>query len=93
MCRVIGVVPTPGRDRELTTIEALIGVNMLIDADTNPVVTSKELGQWADISRDTALDRLNELAETGYVGKKRIGARTLVFWITPAGRDRIDSLD
>jgi len=82
---------TPGKSKKLTQIQTLVGVDLLQDADTNPVVTPSEIADWADVSSDTARDRLKELAERGHEEKKRIGARSLVFWLTDAGRARLES--
>lgn len=81
---------TPGRKKELTKVEALVGVKHLQNSDTNPVVTASEIGEWGDVSNDTALDRLKELADDGLVHKKRIGARALVFWLTDAGLESLE---
>lgn len=82
---------SPGRSKKLTQIQALVGVGLLQDAETNPVVAPSEIGDWADVSSDTARNRLKELAELGQLKKKRIGACSLVFWLTDAGRARLES--
>lgn len=71
-------------------MEALVGVKRLQDPDTNPVVTASELGEWGDVSRDTALDRLKELAADELLSQKRIGARALVFWLTEDGEEFLE---
>ena len=84
---------SPGRKRELSEIEALVGLNMLVDPDTNPVVSSSELAAWANVSTDTARARLNELCESGDAARKKIGARALVYWVTDQGRSRLGGED
>jgi len=84
---------SPGRKKELSEIEALVGAKMLINGDTDPVISSSELADWAGVSTDTARSRLNDLHDKGHANKKQIGARALVFWITPEGYERLNETD
>lgn len=48
---------------------------------TNPEPrTAKEVADALDISRRSALNKLNELVERGDIQRKEVGARAVAFW-------------
>lgn len=70
-----------GRPRE-TTAEDILETFDEIDG---PVATGKELACELGVSQQTVLRRLDELHETDRVGRKKVGARAVVWW--PRGEE------
>lgn len=50
-------------------------------ADSNPVVTTKEVATQFDVSGTTIRKRLRELKTAGYVGVKRVDRSTAVWFV------------
>jgi predicted ArsR family transcriptional regulator len=42
--------------------------------------TAKEVATALDVSRRTALNKLNELVDQGDLRRKKVGGRAVVFW-------------
>lgn len=42
--------------------------------------TAKEVADALDVSRRTALNKLNKLVDRGEIQRKEVGARAVVFW-------------
>jgi len=72
-------MPTPGRDKDVEDIEILV---IILNAP-DPVVTSNEVAEQADISRQGAHDRLQQLDEAGLIQSVMKGAR--LWWLTDEG--------
>ena len=45
------------------------------------VLTASEIGELLDVSRRTALRKLETLEEQGRVKRKDVGARAVVWWV------------
>ena len=50
-------------------------------ADESEPLTAPEIADAVNCSRRTALDRLHELEERGRLTSKKVGGRSLVWWI------------
>lgn len=55
-----------------------------------PVVTAPELAEETRYGPDGARQRLKDLQEKGLVDCKDVGARSVVWWITPEGKERLN---
>lgn len=72
-------MPTPGRGKDVEDIEILV---IILNAP-DPVVTSNEVAEQADISRQGAHDRLQQLEDRGLIQSVMKGAR--LWWLTDEG--------
>lgn len=70
---------TPGRS-EIYTAEAVLSV-FNERADPHEPLTSSEISEELDCSRQTAYNRLQELTEEGVLNTKKVGARSRVWWL------------
>lgn len=52
---------------------------VLLDAD-NPVLSTMEVAEGAECSREGAYQKLTALEAAGRVRKKKVGARAVVWW-------------
>lgn len=57
----------------------------------DPVVTPKEMAERTDYTRQGINNRLSELVEDGFLERRQVGSRAVVFWLTPEGRKYIQS--
>jgi predicted ArsR family transcriptional regulator len=48
--------------------------------DDHEPLTAKEVATALDVSRRTALNKLDELVERGDLRRKKVGGRAVVFW-------------
>ncbi|WP_224337872.1 HTH domain-containing protein [Haloprofundus halobius] len=67
-----------GKFTELTTSEAVLKI---LETSEDPVMTATEIADKLDVSRDTVGRKLAQLAEDDEVGRKKVGARSVVWWI------------
>jgi len=72
-------MPSPGRGKDVEDIEILV---IILNA-SDPVVTSNEVAEQADISRQGAHDRLQQLEDRGLIQSVMKGAR--LWWLTDEG--------
>lgn len=68
-----------GPRRRVTTADVLSVFDQRPD-DTEPL-TAPEVADALGCSRRTALDRLHELEDEGAVASKKVGGRSLVWWV------------
>lgn len=61
-----------------------------IASHPDPVVTATEMADRLDYSADGMRNRLQELAEEGYIIRRDVGSRATVWWITTSGRQQLD---
>jgi len=54
--------------------------------ETGEPLTSTEVGEHLNITRRSALNKLNKLYERGDVDRKQVGARAVVWWTPLSGR-------
>jgi len=66
-----------GRYVEKATIELVLEV---LEQTDQPVLTAKEVANKLDVSSETARRKLNKLYEKEKVGRKKVGARAVVWW-------------
>jgi len=52
----------------------------------DPVVTSAEVAEARGVTKQAAYNALEKLHEKGLLGKKTVGARSVVYWSTPEAR-------
>ena len=52
-----------------------------------PVVTASEMADKLGMSRQNANYRLKSLEKQGYVGRKEVGSRAVVYWVTDEGKE------
>lgn len=69
----------PGPNREVMP-EDVFDVFNARDDPSEPL-TAPEIADAVNCSRSTALDRLGELAEQGLVKSKKVGGRSVVWWV------------
>jgi hypothetical protein len=69
----------PGPNPEVVAADILDVFRDRTD-DSEPL-TAPEIADAVNCSRRTALDRLHELEERGSVTSKKVGGRSLVWWI------------
>ncbi|QCJ45963.1 HTH domain-containing protein [Haloprofundus sp. MHR1] len=67
-----------GKFTELTTSESVLKI---LENSDDPVMTATEIADKLDVSRDTVGRKLAQLAEVDKVGRKEVGARSVVWWI------------
>ena len=53
---------------------------VLLDAD-DPVLSTVEVAEGAECSREGAYQKLTELEAAGRVRRKKVGARAVVWWL------------
>lgn len=70
-----------GRFVEKASVDDVLTV---LETSGEPV-TGKEVGEALDISNRAALDKLNELHDRGAIERKKVGGRSVVWWL-PAER-------
>lgn len=54
----------------------------------DPTVTAREVGEAMGYSTDAARKKLNQLHERGDVERKKVGGRSVVWWLTDEQRAR-----
>ena len=54
----------------------------------DPTVTAREIGEAIGCSTDAARKKLNQLHESGDVERKKVGGRSIVWWLTDEQRAR-----
>jgi DNA-binding MarR family transcriptional regulator len=77
----------PGPERETTELDVL----KIFYERPDPAFVPTEIAEACDCSTETARNRLESLAEAGYLGSKKPGRRSLMYWITPAGYEYYES--
>lgn len=55
----------------------------------DPVFTAKEVTEHLPISNQAVNKRLNKLEENDLIASKRVGAAAVVYWLTPAGKQKV----
>lgn len=56
-------------------------VKAVFESYDDPVLTTREVGDALDVSRRTALRKLQALEEAGIVTRKEVGPRGAVWWL------------
>lgn len=69
-----------GRFVERVSLVDVLGVV----SDRDEPVTAKEVGEGLDITNRAALNKLNELHDRGDIERKKVGGRSVVWWLTDA---------
>lgn len=59
----------------------------------DPTVSAREVGEVLGCSTDAARKKLNELHEQGSVERKKVGGRSVVWWLSDDERTRGGSAD
>jgi len=59
----------------------------------DPTVTAREVGEAIGYSTDAARKKLNQLHECGDVKRKKVGGRSVVWWLTDEQRARGGPVD
>jgi len=73
----------PGRNKEVSDEE----IARAIALHPDPVVTASEVAESVDMSKQGVNKRLRELADEGYVVRKEVGARAVIYWLDDKGRE------
>jgi len=68
---------TGGRPTKVSTEEVIEAFKQVDE----PMTTAPELADILGVSSQTVTRRLNVLKEDSEVGKKKVGARTIVWWV------------
>ncbi|QIO25380.1 MarR family winged helix-turn-helix transcriptional regulator [Haloarcula sp. JP-L23] len=55
----------------------------------DPIVTASELAEKLPYSRQRVNQILDEFVENGWVDEREVGARAIVYWLTPEGQQEI----
>lgn len=72
-----------GRFAEKASLDDVLSI---LDERDEPM-TGTEIGTTLGISNRTALDKLNRLHERGTIERKKVGGRSVVWWLTDDGDD------
>jgi len=75
----------PGRKREISDEQILRAIALHPD----PVVTAQEVADSIDMSPQGVNKRLKELAGKGYIVRKEVGARAVIYWMDDDGWDQV----
>jgi predicted transcriptional regulator len=75
---------TPGRSKDTSDEEILRAIALHSDK----AVTSSEIAEQVDMTSAGVNKRLRDLAESGDIVRKEVGARAVVYWVTDQGRER-----
>jgi predicted transcriptional regulator len=78
----------PGRKKTVADVEILRHISLYPD----PAITASELAERVDMSKQGVNKRLRELADDGYIVRKKVGAHAVVYWLDDAGRERAAKL-
>jgi len=78
----LGVMAAPGRKKTISDAEILREVRLYPD----PVVTAKEIANEIGMTSQGVNARFDGLADNGYLNKKQVGARAVVYWLTDSGK-------
>jgi len=54
---------------------------------SDPAFVPSEIAEALDVTSEGARYQMNKLVDRGLLGKKKPSSRTVMYWITPAGRD------
>lgn len=73
-----------GRNKEVSDKQILQAIALHPD----PIVTSSEVAESVDMTKQGVNKRLNKLAEDEYVVRKSVGARAVVYWLSEDGKER-----
>jgi len=74
----------PGRKKEVSDEEILRAIALHPD----PIVTASEVAEMVDLTKQGVNKRLRELSDEGYVVRKEVGARAVVYWLDEDGKER-----
>jgi predicted transcriptional regulator len=74
----------PGRKRETSDVEILKQISL----HPEPVVTASEIAERVDMTNAGVNKRLKQLVNDGLVTRKQVGARAVIYWLSPAGELR-----
>lgn len=59
-----------------------------------PFVTAGDLVPRTEYdSRQGVTNRLQDLVEKNYLNRRDVGSKAVVYWLTPAGREKASQLD
>jgi len=56
-------------------------------SSADPAFVPSEVADALDVTTEGARHQMDNLVERDLLGKKKPGQRTVLYWITPAGRD------
>lgn len=72
-----------GRPKDVSDSEILKEIALA----RGPVVTAPELADRVGMTGSAVNKRLDDLVTRGFVNKKQVGARAVVYWLTDDGRE------
>jgi DNA-binding MarR family transcriptional regulator len=74
-----------GQNPEVGDIQLLREIYLSPD----PIVTAKEIAERTDYTRQAIRYRFNKLIEKGYLEKREVGSRAVVYWLSDEGEQQI----
>lgn len=72
----------PGPEPEIDDVSIL----RVFLSSPDPAFISSEIADELDVTAEGARHQLNRLVERGLLNRKKPGSRTVIYWITDAGR-------
>jgi len=73
-----------GPDPEIEAVDIL----RAFLSSSDPAFVPAEIADELDVTPEGARHQMNRLVEEGLLEKKKPGKRTVLYWITDAGRER-----
>lgn len=73
-----------GRKPTVSDAEILLQIR----AAPDPIVTAKEIAERIEMTPQGVNNRMDDLVDDGYVKKKKVGSRAVVYWLTDAGKEK-----
>jgi predicted transcriptional regulator len=58
-----------------------------------PVITAKDIVEQIELTRQGVHNRLEDLVEEGYLKRKEVGSRAVVYWLSDKGKERAAATD
>jgi predicted transcriptional regulator len=74
----------PGRSPEVSDEEILRAVGL----HDEPVVSPSDVAEAVDMSNAGINNRLRQLADEGYLIRKEVGAKAVIYWLSDEGASR-----
>jgi predicted transcriptional regulator len=83
-------MPSPGPGPKVTDAELLKQIRLWPE----PFVTSQDLVPRTDYTgRQGVNNRLQELTEEGYLKRREVGSKAVVYWLTEKGKEKAAEAD
>ncbi|WP_276260641.1 helix-turn-helix domain-containing protein [Haloglomus litoreum] len=74
---------TRGPEPEITDIDILR--HFVVSPD--PAFVASEIAEELDVTTEGARHQMNNLVDRGLLSRKKPGQRTVIYWVTSAGRE------